>query len=110
MNSKQKGKRGELELVRKLKEHGFSTRRTVQYNGKADEGAADLQGLDGIHIECKRVEKLNLCEAMGQACHDAAGCELPAVFHRKNNCEWMVTMRLDDWVKLYREYAVTENG
>lgn len=104
MNSKQKGKRGELELVRKLKEHGFATRRTVQYNGKADEGDADLKGLDGIHIECKRVEKLNLYDAIGQAIHDAKDGELPTVFHRKNNSEWLVTMKLDDWVKLYREY------
>lgn len=104
MNSKQKGKRGELELVRKLKEYGYTTRRTVQYNGKADEGAADLQGLDGIHIECKRVEKLNLYDAMAQASYDAKSNELPTVFHRKNNCEWLVTMKLDDWVKLYREY------
>lgn len=110
MNSKQKGKRGELELVRKLKEHGYTTRRTVQYNGKADEGEADLQGLDGIHIECKRVEKLNLYDAMAQAVHDANDNELPTVFHRKNNCEWLVTMKLDDWVKLYREYGATGNG
>lgn len=104
MNSKQKGKRGELELVRKLKEYGYITRRTVQYNGKADEGEADLQGLDGIHIECKRVEKLNLYDAMAQANHDAKENELPTVFHRKNNCDWLVTMKLDDWIKLYREY------
>jgi Holliday junction resolvase len=110
MNSKQKGKRGELELVRKLKEHGFVTRRTVQYNGKADDGDADLQGLDGIHIECKRVEKLNLYDAMAQAVHDAKDTELPTVMHRKNNSEWLVTMKLDDWVKLYREYGATDNG
>lgn len=110
MNSKQKGKRGELELVRKLKEHGFNTRRSVQYNGKADEGEADLKGLDGIHIECKRVEKLNLYDAMAQASHDANDGELPTVFHRKNNCEWLVTMKLDDWVKLYREFIGAENN
>lgn len=104
MNSKQKGKRGELELVRKLKEHGFDTRRSVQYNGKAEEGQADLLGLPNIHIECKRVEKLNLYDAMAQAKHDAEGGELPTVFHRKNNSKWLVTMELDDWIKIYREY------
>lgn len=105
MNSKQKGKRGELELVRKLREYGYTTRRTVQYNGKAEEGDADLTGLDGIHIECKRVEKLNICDAMAQAKHDATAGELPTVFHRKNNCEWLVTMTLEDWIKIYREYS-----
>lgn len=112
MNSKQKGKRGELELVHKLKEHGFDTRRSVQYNGKADEGQADLIGLPGIHIESKRVEKLNLYDAMAQAKHDAKENELPTVFHRKNNSKWLVTMELDAWVELYREYfcGVVKDG
>ena len=104
VNSKQKGKRGELELVRKLKEYGFGTRRSVQYNGKADAGQADLVGLDGIHIECKRTERLNLYDAMTQAKHDAKGGALPTVFHRKNNCNWLVVMELDDWIQLYKEY------
>lgn len=107
VNSKQKGKRGELELVHKLEQYGFDTRRSVQYNGKSDEGQADLLGLPGIHIESKRVEKLNLYDAMAQAIHDAKDGELPTVFHRKNHCEWLVTMRLDDWIKLYKEYFET---
>ena len=107
MNSKQKGKRGELELVRKLKEYGFDTRRSVQYNGKAEDGQADLVGLPNIHIESKRVERLNLYDAMAQAIHDAKDGELPSVFHRKNHSEWLVTMRLQDWMQLYKEYYET---
>ena len=107
VNGKQKGKRGELELVRKLKEYGFDTRRSVQYNGKADDGQADLVGLPNIHIESKRVERLNLYDAMAQAIHDAKDGELPTVFHRKNHSEWLVTMRLDDWMQLYKEYFET---
>ena len=104
INSKQKGKRGELELVRKLKEYGFGTRRSVQYNGKADDGQADLVGLDGIHIESKRVERLNIYDAIAQAKHDAKADELPTVFHRKNNAKWLVTMELNSWMELYREF------
>ena len=29
--------------------------------------------------------------------------EIAAVFHRKNNCEWLVTMRLDDFMTMYSE-------
>ena len=111
INSKQKGKKGELELVHKLKEHGFETHRSVQYNGKAEEGQPDLVGLSGIHIECKRVEKLNIYDAIDQAKRDCKSSEIPfndkipAVFHRKNNCEWLVTMTLDDWVQIYREWC-----
>lgn len=104
-NSRQKGKTGELELAKKLREYGFSCRRGKQYNGA--DGSADVVGLPGIHIECKRVEKLNLYDAMSQAVHDAKEKEIPAVFHRKNNCEWLVTVELDQWMALYREW---QNG
>jgi len=99
-NSKQKGKRGELELSSKLKEYGFNTKRSVQYCGA--NGDADVVGLEGIHIECKRVEHLNIYDAISQAKADAKAGEIPAVFHRKNNCEWLVTMTLESWIKLYK--------
>lgn len=102
MNSRNKGAAGERELANKLKEYGYDARRGQQYCGA--NGDADVVGLDGIHIECKRVERLNLYDAMAQSVHDAKENEKPAVFHRKNRCEWLVTMRLDDWIELYREW------
>ena len=107
VNSRAKGAKGERELSHKLNEYGFKTRRTVQYNGKAEEGQADLVGLKGIHIECKRVQRLNLDDAMSQAIHDAKAGEMPTVFHRKDYGSWMVTMRLQDWMELYKEYFET---
>lgn len=101
MNSRDKGKRGELELAKKLKEYGYDTRRGQQYCGS--NGDADVVGLPGIHIECKRVEKLNLYDAMSQSVSDAKENEMPTVFHRKNNCEWLVTMRFDDFMRMYGE-------
>lgn len=101
MNSKQKGKRGELELANKLKEYGYDCRRTAQYNGKELDSKADVVGLTGIHIECKRVERLNIDEAMEQAVRDCKG-EVPAVFHRKNGKDWKVTLGIDDFMKMYR--------
>ena len=62
-----------------------------------------MVGLPGIHIECKRVEKLNLLDAVSQAVRDAAKGLLPAVFHRRDRCEWLVTMRFVDWIELYRD-------
>jgi Holliday junction resolvase len=100
-NSKAKGARGERELSSKLKEYGYNTRRGQQYCGA--NGDADVVGLEGIHIECKRVEKLNVYDAISQAKADAKENELPTVFHRKDRSEWLVTMTLDDWMKLYRE-------
>ena len=98
-NSRAKGAAGERELSNLLKEHGYKTRRGQQYCGA--NGDADVVGLDGIHIECKRVERLNIDDAMAQAVEDAREGETPAVFHRKNRKGWLVTMRFEDWLTLY---------
>ena len=100
--SRDKGKRGERELASKLREYGYDCRRGVQYCGRT--GAADVIGLPGVHIECKRVERLDLYGAMSQSKADARDGELPAVFHRRNNCEWLVTLPMDAFIKIYREY------
>lgn len=103
INSKQKGKRGELECASKLKELGFpNVRRSQQFAGM--HGDADLVGLDKIHCEVKRNERLNVQDAIDQAVRDAKEGELPAVFHRKNDCPWLVTMRLTDWIEIYKEF------
>ena len=110
--SRDKGKRGELELVRLFKENGYEARRTAQYCGKTGE-AADVIGLPGIFIECKRVENLNINNAMAQATHDAEAAgrgDLPVVFHRKNNCSWLVTMTADSFFAIYREWEAAQNG
>lgn len=107
MNSRNKGKRGELELANKLKTYGYNARRGQQYNGI--NGDADVVGLPGIHIECKRVEKLNIVEAMKQAIRDARYGEKPAVFHRRDREEWLVTMTLVDWMDIYKAWE-KKNG
>lgn len=99
--SQRKGAQGERELAALLSEYGFDTKRGgSQSFGKLP----DLYGLPGVHIEVKRVEKLNLTAAMQQSTKDAARFKdgFPAVFHRKNREPWLVTMRLEDWMQLYR--------
>lgn len=102
MNSRNKGAKGERELAKVLRQYGYDCRRGVQYSGA--NGDADVVGLPGIHIECKRVERLNIQDAVDQAKRDKQDDEIPAVFHRKNNCEWLVTLTLDDFMKIYREW------
>lgn len=101
MNSKQKGARGERELAKVLRAYGFETRRGQQYCGA--NGDADVIGLPNIHIECKRVERLNLYDAMAQSKSDAKQDEIPVVMHRKDKYDWLVTMSLDDFMKIYKE-------
>ncbi len=101
VNSKQKGARGEREWAKVCRDEGYSNaRRGQQYNGLEGE---DVVGLPGIHNEVKRVQRLNIYDAMAQAKADADG-KIPIVAHRKNHCEWLVTMTAEDWFKLYREW------
>jgi hypothetical protein len=100
VNSREKGARFERSLASILKDYGFDARRGQQYCGA--NGDADVVGLPGIHIEAKHQERMQLYDWMSQARHDAREGELPAVFHKKNNCKILVTMELDDWMTLYK--------
>ena len=99
-SSQCKGAAGERELAALLSAAGFECQR----GGSLSFGEIpDVLGLPGIHIEVKRVEKLNVGEAMEQAIRDSDRMldGMPALFHRRNRKPWLVTMRLEDWLKLY---------
>lgn len=101
INSKQKGKRGELDLVHELNDRGFSTERTAQFNGKSVDSEADLRGINGVHIECKVRERHNVYDYMCQVDRDKKDNELGCVFMKSSRKKWLVVMDLDDWIKLY---------
>lgn len=104
--SRDKGKRFERSLASRFREYGYDARRTAQNCGKSGD-AADVEGLPGIHVEAKHQERMNLYEWMAQAIRDAeAGGKgaLPAVFHKKNNADILVTMRFEDFMCLYTEW------
>ena len=104
VNSKQKGARFERTLASKFREYGFEARRTAQYCGNTGD-AADIVGLPGIHAEAKHQEQMRLYEWISQAKRDAEKSgNIPAVFHKKNHAEILVTMTLEDWMNLYREW------
>ena len=104
--SQRKGRAGELELARLLQGYGYDVQPGQAVSYGATYGATpDLVGLSGVHIECKRNERLNVPEAMAQAVRDADRFRdgAPAVFHRRNRSGWLVTMRLPDWMKMYQK-------
>ena len=98
--SRRRGKEGERELAKKLRTYGFDTRRGQQYHGGGD--SPDVVGLPGVHIECKRVQALNIEKAMAQSRRDAEGTgEIPVVMHRRDREGWKVTMDLDEFMNMY---------
>ena len=107
VNSKQKGARFERQLASKFRELGYDARRTAQYCGNTGD-AADVIGLPGLHIEAKHQEAMRLYDWMEQAKRDASGTgRLPAVFHKKNNAPILVTMNLDDFMEIYKEWELS---
>lgn len=110
VNSKQKGARFERLLASKFREYGYTeSRRTAQYCGNTGD-ASDVVGLPFIHVEAKHQETMRLYDWIDQAKRDAkAGNEgrLPAVFHKKNNAEILVTMTFDDFMQIYKEYEAS---
>lgn len=107
MNSRAKGAAGERELAKALRFYGYEARRGQQFSGA--NGDADVVGLPQIHIECKRVQRLNLEDAYAQSKHDARNGEIPVVMHRKDRGKWMVTLNLEDFMEIYREWEAGQN-
>jgi len=107
-NSRAKGKRAELQLAKILREHGFDARRGQQFSGSPD--SPDIvHSIPGVHIECKHVERLNIHNAMEQAEADC-GEDTPIVCHTKNRKGWLVTMKLEDWLKHQSTLAAGDAG
>lgn len=100
INSRRKGAKGELELSKYLMKLFPTTeaRRGQQFSGGTDSPDV-VTSIPNIHIECKRVESLNLGKSYEQAVRDA-GDKIPTVIHRKNRQPWMITLKLDDLEKL----------
>lgn len=93
--SQAKGRRGELELVELLQKAGYTSVKPGQ--AVSFGGTPDVVGLPGVHVECKRHERLELSAWLKQAARDAEafGDGLPVCFHRANRQPWIVSMELD---------------
>ena len=111
MNSKKKGNSGELELLHFFHDAGFPVYRNDQrYRGGIENPDLCLTvGNIQYHCEVKRTERLQLYEAMEQAVHDANGKTTPIVLHRKNRREWVVIMRLNDFLSLSKRKGLPQN-
>jgi Holliday junction resolvase len=100
MNSRAKGKRGELEFAHFLKAHGMTARRGQQFKGGSDSPDVVCDDLADIHFEVKRVQAGNLYKWLEQACGDAAPGKIPIVAHRKNQKDWVAILPMTDLVRL----------
>ncbi len=104
--SREKGKRGEREVAKIFREAGYpEARRTSQYCGRTGD-ASDVTGVSGLHLEVKFVEKEAVRSWYGQAVRDAEAAgrgDVPVVIHRKTHNAWLVTLSLEDFIKILKE-------
>ena len=98
INAKKKGNAGEREFSKKFNEiFGTELRRGQQYSGTAE--SADVVGIEGLHLEIKRTQNINLTKIMEICEFDCEGKALPVIGHRKNFKPWLVTLKLSDLKK-----------
>lgn len=101
MNSRNKGKRGELELVHFLKDRGIEARRGQQYAGGTDSpDVIASKPLQDVHLEVKRREAGNPYHWLAQATNDAGEGKVPVVAHKRNGKEWIVILDLDHFLQI----------
>lgn len=110
VNSRRKGKTGELEFARALTDLGFPARRGQQFRGGGESPDVVCESLPGIHWEVKRTGTCQFHSPAQLAGWDAqarrdAGARLPLVAHRWNGSRaWWVRVllpgRLAIWVPL----------
>ena len=104
INSKAKGKRGELELATILRSHGWTdAKRGVQYKGGAD--SPDVEGIPGVHFERKRVRGLQIYPSVAQAKAEARHGDIAVVAFRGNGVgkAELAILTLEDFLGLLKK-------
>ena len=98
--SKDKGKRGELEVAAIIRSHGFEARRGQQRRGGPDSPDV-IHSIPNVHVEVKFRQRVSLYEALDKAAEEALG-EVPVIFHRPVRKGWLITMNADDFLRIMR--------
>lgn len=107
VNSRQKGKRGELAFRDLLRERGYAdARRGQQFAGGPDSPDV-VGGPKGFHFEVKFRETHQPWEAMAQAEAERRPHDVPVVAMKKNGKQWLIVLRERDFFHLLR---CAENG
>lgn len=104
INSKRKGKRGELFTVNKFREEGIAARRTAQFCGKGD-GPGDivLEEFPELNIENKTGKTIRLYKAIEQAKNDGDG-ENWIVTHKRDRDNLYATVPFKLLCKFIKSY------
>ena len=99
INSRAKGKRGELEIVKILAPFWPEVCRNLDQFGANKQ---DALGTPGVHWQIKYVEALNIWKALNQAITESDPKDVPVVAFRRNRTPWYAALELDELIPLLR--------
>lgn len=103
IDSKDKGARYERYIAKRIREYGYEAERGCQHAGGKD--SPDVKtNMRGLHLELKKVEKLNIWNALAQSKRDAGEDEIPAVVFSRNREDDYVAVSFDDFMRMFRAY------
>ena len=92
INSRSKGKNGELELFKLLADElGFVVKRNLM---QSREGGGDTISIPGWSLEVKRKEKLDLDAWWKQTVSQSTGVDKPILFYRQSRRKWKAMIYL----------------
>lgn len=101
--SREKGKRGEREVVAVFRDAGLEARRTAPMQAQEGAPEADVAvNVAGQHIEVKRVNRIRMLEWSRQAERAAGPGIVPAVAYRPDGEPWRVSLPLEDYAQLLK--------
>ena len=100
--SREKGKRGEREVVALAREHDLEADRTAALQAGGVPGAADvrLRAFPGLHVEVKRDQRLSVDAMVRQAEEEAPEGATPVVAWRRDGMKWRADVPLGHYLAL----------
>lgn len=108
LNSRRKGKVGELEAAQFLREtFGWTTRRAQQHAGTQDTADLRVEQTPQLWWEVKRHERLNVPKTMKIALAQA-GRRTAILMHRPSRSEWLLTIRVVDLPVLVHAFETAQ--
>lgn len=113
MNSRSKGKRGELEFASYLKKFQMGDGSPIEARRGVQFGCGSLENPDVIsslpvHWEVKRTNRLRLQDALDQAINDADGALPPIVAFKANHQNWIAILPMEDMMNFLGAKRVPE--
>jgi len=111
--SRDKGKRGQREFVKRVEEAGFNAIDLGNLQASSTVKVPDVTIDDVAIVEVKYREAFQLYPSLEQAIEAFGGyklrkpCAFPVVAHRRNYKDWVVVLRLEDFFELLRAYELS---